>query len=95
MIKPLHPTLKKCKCGFTGSRHALYKHFELFKNLHTGDGTSFFDKHGEVPLNIDDPVFLNKSNAQDEVIREVTNLSPKEVKKLQTEYLKRYSGTRS
>ena len=50
---PLHPTLKACKCGFIGTRSALYKHFKLWKYNMTPKG--FFEEHGEVPLNEDDP----------------------------------------
>jgi len=50
MIKQLHPTLKRCKCGFIGTRSALYKHFEPLTKL-----SDFTTKHGEVPLNEDDP----------------------------------------
>ena len=50
MIRPLHPTLKKCKCGFIGNRHALYKHFDTIKRV---EGTLNMSQHGEVPLHID------------------------------------------
>jgi hypothetical protein len=64
MIRKLHPTLKKCKCGLICSRNQLYKHFDSEAAKHAGDAVrqlagqpvSFFCKHGEVPLNTDDPL---------------------------------------
>jgi hypothetical protein len=52
-IKKLHLTLRACKCGFIGTRTQLYKHFEVWKlNMPT---KAFFEEHGEVPFNEDDP----------------------------------------
>lgn len=55
MIKPLHPTLKKCSCGLICDRKTLYKHFDAIRayyKLH-GNEKDFYLMHGEVPLNID------------------------------------------
>jgi hypothetical protein len=58
-IKKLHPTLKACKCGFMGSRTGLYNHLkQTERNVVKIMGYSWSDyyaKHGEVPLNEDDP----------------------------------------
>lgn len=56
MNNQIHPTLKKCKCGFTGSRSQLYKHFDAIKFV---DGQLDMTKHGEVLCLVD----LNNSNA--------------------------------
>lgn len=57
-IKKLHPTLKKCKCGFISQRTQLYNHLERAKRNHRRpSGTldnEFFRQHGEVPLNEDE-----------------------------------------
>jgi hypothetical protein len=53
MIRRLHPTLKKCQCGFIGTKPELYKHFDKLKGL-----PNFFTLHGEVPLNEDDPAII-------------------------------------
>jgi len=52
MIRQLHQNLKACKCGFIGNRSKLYKHFDLAKKV---EGQLDLTKHGEVPLNEDDP----------------------------------------
>jgi hypothetical protein len=54
MIKPLHPTLKACRCGFIGPRSAFYKHLDFEVKNYTAARLFFLD-HGEVPLNSDDP----------------------------------------
>jgi hypothetical protein len=59
MIKPLHPTLKACKCGFIGSRAQLYKHLDLVSLLYlSSDPKAFWNDHGESVLNVDDPRLL-------------------------------------
>lgn len=55
MIKQLHPTLKKCKCGFIGKRNELYKHLDRARSAFDPNSKNFFKFHGEVPLNVDDP----------------------------------------
>jgi hypothetical protein len=55
MIKQLHPTLKACKCGFIGSRKMLYKHFDSTLDIWPKETKGFFNVHGEVVLNVDDP----------------------------------------
>lgn len=59
-FQPLHPTLKKCKCGFIGTRTQLYRHFDAERFTAAGIPINgFFARHGEVPLhNVD----LNNSN---------------------------------
>lgn len=47
-IKKLHPTLKKCACGWVGSKRDLYIHFAELRRSHL-----FYYEHGEVPLNED------------------------------------------
>jgi hypothetical protein len=54
-VKKLHPTLKKCACGFIGSKHKLYKHFDETRFEGKEPVKNWFDKHGEVPCNVDDP----------------------------------------
>lgn len=58
MIKQLHPSLKKCACGYIGTKRELYKHFEDIQRTMKAMGESpreFWAGHGEVPLNVDDP----------------------------------------
>jgi hypothetical protein len=58
MIKQLHPTLKKCKCHYIGTKRELYKHFDQVQRRMKVFGEparEFFVAHGEVPLNVDDP----------------------------------------
>lgn len=55
---PLHPTLKKCKCHYIGTKRELYKHFDDVRRRMKVFGESareFFAGHGEVPLRCDDP----------------------------------------
>lgn len=57
MTKPLHPTLKACKCGYICTKRELYKHFDDIRRTMKAFGESpreFFAGHGEVPLNVDD-----------------------------------------
>ena len=58
-VKRLHPTLKKCACGFVGTKHELYKHFDSERKDYDGVWPGFlpkdfWTKHGEVPLNEDE-----------------------------------------
>jgi hypothetical protein len=58
MIKQLHPTLKKCRCHYIGTKRELYKHFDQVRRRMKVFGEpprEFFVAHGEVPLNTDDP----------------------------------------
>jgi hypothetical protein len=54
MIKPLHPTLKACHCGFIGTRSALYKHLDFEVKNYT-NAKEFFNQHGEAVLDVIDP----------------------------------------
>lgn len=63
-IQKLHPTLKKCKCGFIGNRGQLYKHLEHEKATWPETAPeaikTYFQLHGEVPINEDEgDKFLN------------------------------------
>src|SRR6266478_6090809 len=56
MIKTLHPSLKACKCGYIGTRSELYRHFaQANSGIVKLSNAEFFGRHGEVPLNVDDP----------------------------------------
>ncbi len=56
MIKTLHPSLKACKCGYVGTRSELYRHLAQANNgIVKLSNAEFFGRHGEVPLNADDP----------------------------------------
>lgn len=53
-IRKLHPTHKKCKCGFVGTKHLFHKHIEdgERKAFITGvTAREFWTEHGELPLN--------------------------------------------
>lgn len=52
-VKKLHPTLKKCACGYTGTKEQLYKHLKSQKEFYNlvGNVKKFYVLHGEVPLN--------------------------------------------
>jgi hypothetical protein len=55
-IKRLHPTLKKCACGFVGSKHLFLQHMDvMLMSARSGgeDAKVFWQKHGEVPYNIE------------------------------------------
>lgn len=57
MIKPLHPSLKACKCGYICTKRELYKHFDDIRRTMKAlnePAREFFAGHGEVPLNVDD-----------------------------------------
>lgn len=66
-IKKLHPTLKKCKCGFIGVRPAWWKHYENERPVKHENKVvnemrliAFYGMHGEVPINEDEgDAFLN------------------------------------
>jgi hypothetical protein len=52
-FQPLHPTLKKCKCGLICTRHLFEKHMDtLLAARRTGgeEPKAFWAEHGEVPL---------------------------------------------
>jgi len=50
-FKPLHPTDKKCKCGYIGKRSLFYKHLEQAQLVCASHypPQPFFQFHGEVP----------------------------------------------
>jgi hypothetical protein len=55
---PLHPSLKKCKCGNIMTKRELYKHFDDIRRrmkVFNEPAREFFVAHGEVPLRVDDP----------------------------------------
>jgi hypothetical protein len=62
---PLHPTLKKCKCGYIGTRSQLYKHFDSEAVKHANDAirkiagfeSKFTCIHGEVPLRANESTY--------------------------------------
>lgn len=54
MIKQLHPTLKKCKCGLIGNKNTFYNHMDQMAEV-IADAKEFWAQHGEVPLNTSDP----------------------------------------
>lgn len=50
-LRRLHPTLKKCACGFVGPKREFYGHMDRrIKEL----GKDVWNEHGEVPLNEDE-----------------------------------------
>lgn len=54
MIEKLHPTLKKCGCGFIGTKQQYQKHFDSELSATKKLGWSlkaFYQLHGEVPIN--------------------------------------------
>lgn len=54
-VKRLHPTLKKCACGFVGTRTEFYNHLAFGEELETqAEMNAFWTKHGEIPYNIGD-----------------------------------------
>jgi len=53
-VKRLHPTLKKCACGWTGSKTGLFDHIDKAEGLEGLSTKDFWTKHGEVPHNIGD-----------------------------------------
>lgn len=62
-IKKLHPTLKKCGCGFIGNKGQFYEHMDNASqgiHSHVELATKFYKEHGEVPINEDEgDTFLN------------------------------------
>jgi len=57
-FRPLHPTLRKCKCHYIGTKRELYKHWDdVRRRMKQFDepAREFFAGHGEVPLFVDDP----------------------------------------
>ncbi len=57
-FEPLHPSLKKCKCHYIGTKRELYKHFDDVRRrmrVFNEPAREFFAGHGEVPLRVDDP----------------------------------------
>jgi hypothetical protein len=44
----LHPTNKKCRCGFIGNRTQFYNHMSNRQRLYK-DPQHFFASHGEIP----------------------------------------------
>ncbi len=57
-FQPLHPTLKKCRCGNIMTKRELYKHFDDIRRrmrVFNEPAREFFVAHGEVPLRCDDP----------------------------------------
>jgi hypothetical protein len=48
-FQPLHPTLKKCKCGFIGTRVKFYDHMDVAVDEYP-NAKAFWEEHGEVPL---------------------------------------------
>jgi uncharacterized protein YjhX (UPF0386 family) len=59
-FRQLHPTQKKCKCGFTGERNAFNTHMaktehELVTKTGKMSIQAFFKRHGEVPCYADEP----------------------------------------
>lgn len=82
-FKPLHPTLKKCKCNYIGTKRELYKHFDDTRRTMKAMGEparEFFVAHGEVPLNADDPR-VSEANIHN-VLAESLNISRSEAKAL-------------
>lgn len=64
-FQPLHPTLKKCACGYIGTKRELYKHFDDVKRMLTAHGEpmrEFLVCHGEVPLRPNDPKLVELNN---------------------------------
>ncbi len=56
-IKSLHPTLRKCQCGYIASSHLVTKHIETLLAARRMGGEEpqvFWSQHGEVPLNEDE-----------------------------------------
>lgn len=47
-FRPMHETLKKCACGFVGTKHKLEKHLggEITSGMSSRE---WWKKHGEVP----------------------------------------------
>lgn len=58
-IKKLHPTLKKCACGFIGNKAQFNNHYDEWNRKYSNK-KDFFAVHGEVPINEDEgDAFLN------------------------------------
>ncbi len=75
---PLHPSLKKCKCGYIGTKRELYKHFDDIRRTMKAMNESareFFAGHGEVPLRTDDPK-LNLESQLEASLAEAENNPP-------------------
>ena len=56
-IRKLHPTLKKCRCGFIGTKHVFMGHMDTLLAARRAGGEKpeiFWSQHGEVPLNEDE-----------------------------------------
>jgi hypothetical protein len=53
--KKLHPTLKKCACGWIGTKTGFYDHIDDAEASEDSSAKEFWTKHGEVPCNVDDP----------------------------------------
>lgn len=52
-FEPLHPTLRKCKCGLICSKHLFEKHMDTLlaaRRQTDEDPKVFWAQHGEVPL---------------------------------------------
>jgi hypothetical protein len=62
-IKHLHPTMKKCGCGFIGNKTQFYDHLMDERMVYKFEDrlVEFYERHGEVPLNEDEGnEWLNK-----------------------------------
>lgn len=66
-IKKLHPTLKKCLCGQVGTKSQFLRHMEYEREQSRRRGEHcvvFWKKHGEIPLNVGDPLTEEENNAR-------------------------------
>ena len=55
-FRTLHPTLKKCRCGYVADKGKLYRHFDEVRSMlraHGDAAIEFFVAHGEVPYYTD------------------------------------------
>jgi hypothetical protein len=60
-FRQLHPTLRKCKCGFVGKKSEFHAHMiklerELVHKTGKMGYKAFFQRHGEVPIYTDTPI---------------------------------------
>jgi hypothetical protein len=53
-VKQLHPTLKKCACGWIGTKTKFFDHIDEAEGLEGLSAKEFWTKHGEIPLNVGD-----------------------------------------
>lgn len=53
--RKLHPTLKKCACGWIGAKKGYFDHIDDAESDEGLSAKEFWTKHGEIPCYVDDP----------------------------------------